>query len=144
MALRVPYDHDLPVFFTSSHYPSLPRGGYAASSAKLASILLLWVETLSPHTPDASSLLFRFQCKCHPSQWFPAYRVQKKHSSYSKTHLCIVFLSYVYHFLNTHGFAYYPSIHHNVSSMEAEKKPGIVHTQLQPWNQEQNLLCGRH
>ena len=35
MALRVPYDHDLPVFFTSSHYPSLPRGGYAASSASL-------------------------------------------------------------------------------------------------------------
>lgn len=67
MALRVPYGHGLPLFLTSSHHPALPGGGYAALSAKLASVLLLWVETLSPHTPDASSLLFRFHCKRHLS-----------------------------------------------------------------------------
>ena len=102
----------------------------AALYATLASVLLLWVEMLCPHTPDAASLLFRIRCKCHLSWWLPAHRVQNEHSSYPKTHLYIVFPSSVYHFLNIHAFASYPFIHQNVSSMEAEKKPGIVHTHL--------------
>ena len=127
MAVTAPYDHDLPVSHLLPPSSSFPL--YLPSWQ--LSVFVGWNAVLSHSrclfpfvqvSVDVISLSGFLPIECKRST--PATLNRPPH--------CVSFIYVPFLKHSCIGLLYSTSVHQNVSSMEAEKEPGLVHSQLYP------------